>query len=369
MDTISGISKNAAKKRRQRENRANSATPAIIADTSMPAIIAPNTSDATTAATDTSEYPDKKIVDLWRLAAVRAARKAWQRNYVEKQAWLKAEATPQPLWNIWSDLRQTAENYYHKQLFRTAPIAVYAIVEPTTATSPTPTEDDMNTVEKVDAELLRMEKNWAETRSGPFPEGIRNAMADLRAALEKPDSETEPASEQFESANDVRHVTAAAITTTITAPANAATTTTIPTPVTATTLAAFDSTPPVATPLRTSTTAPAPISTPAPAHSPNSSPIATFESDTATPAQTPTTTADSNPTTTTIEPQHDEEQTVGIEEENERSTEGEEDERQQRREKEGKGMEKEDGASERKNERREAIHETPETRRDEGGER
>ena len=203
MDTISGISKNAAKKRRQRENCANSATPAIIADTSTPAIIAPNTSDATTAATDTSEYPDKEIVDLWRLAAVRAARKAWQRNYVEKQARLKAEATPQPLWNIWSDLRQTAENYYHKQLFRTAPIAVYAIVEPTTATSPTPTEDDMNTVKKVDAELLRMEKNWAETRSGPFPEGIRNAIADLRAALEKPDSETEPASEQFEPAADI----------------------------------------------------------------------------------------------------------------------------------------------------------------------
>ena len=46
------------------------------------------------------------------------------------------------------------------------------VAEPPTATSPALTEDNMNTVEKVDVELLRMEKNWAETRSGPFPEGI-----------------------------------------------------------------------------------------------------------------------------------------------------------------------------------------------------
>ena len=41
-----------------------------------------------------------------------------------------------------------------------------------TAMSSAPTEEDMNTVEKVDAQLARMEQNWAEMRSGSFPEGI-----------------------------------------------------------------------------------------------------------------------------------------------------------------------------------------------------
>jgi hypothetical protein len=91
------------------------------------------------------------------------------------------------------------------------------VAELPTATSPAPTEDNMNTVIKVDAELLHMEKNWAETRLGLFPEGIQ-------AALEKPDSETEPASEQFELAADIQHITATANTTaTIPTPANTAT--------------------------------------------------------------------------------------------------------------------------------------------------
>ena len=32
------------------------------------------------------------------------------------------------------------------------------------------TEENMNTVEKIDIQLARMELNWAQTRSGPFPE-------------------------------------------------------------------------------------------------------------------------------------------------------------------------------------------------------
>ena len=43
-------------------------------------------------------------------------------------------AAQQPLWNIWSDVHQVAENYYYKQLYRTSPIAIYMIVKPNTAT-------------------------------------------------------------------------------------------------------------------------------------------------------------------------------------------------------------------------------------------
>jgi hypothetical protein len=80
----------------------------------------------------------------------------------------------------------------------------------------------MNTVEKVDAKLLRMEQYWAESRSGPFPEGIQNAMADLRALLEKQDTETTPASELSDLAVDVRHLTTTTTTTAIPGPANTA---------------------------------------------------------------------------------------------------------------------------------------------------
>jgi hypothetical protein len=90
-----------------------------------------------------------------------------------------------------------------------------------TATSSAPTEEDMNTVEKVDAQLACMEQNWAETRSGPFPEGIRNAIADLRFSLEKQDTETATASEPSDLAVDVRHVTTTTMTA-IPAPANTA---------------------------------------------------------------------------------------------------------------------------------------------------
>jgi hypothetical protein len=41
----------------------------------------------------------------------------------------------------------------------------------------------LNTVAQCDIRLLQMELDWKLTRSGPFPEGIRNAIANLRAVL------------------------------------------------------------------------------------------------------------------------------------------------------------------------------------------
>jgi hypothetical protein len=60
-----------------------------------------------------------------------------------------------------------------------------AATENTATSTPQATNDDIDTVEKADVGLLRMEQHWAESRSGPFPEGIRDAMAHLRAELER----------------------------------------------------------------------------------------------------------------------------------------------------------------------------------------
>ena len=204
--TTTTTSKNAAKKCRQRKNRAaaNSATPVTIADTSPPAVITPNGSETATAATDDSEYPNKAIKDLWRLVAQRAAKQAWQTKYAEKQRRLMAASAP-PNWDQWGDVHQSAVNFYYKQLYSTAPIAINAIVKPTAATDIPPpmqtdpgtvpawiTNDDCDTVTKVEAKLLCMQEYWAESRTGPFPESVRNAIADLCASFEKRDMETVP---------------------------------------------------------------------------------------------------------------------------------------------------------------------------------
>ena len=81
-----------------------------------------------------------------------------------------------PLWDSLSNVRQEAENYFHKQQLRTAPITTYPIVEPTTTTNRStpkytetvtlpaqPARDNGDTVEQVDAKLLRMEQYWAES--------------------------------------------------------------------------------------------------------------------------------------------------------------------------------------------------------------
>jgi hypothetical protein len=65
-----------------------------------------------------------------------------------------------------------------------------------------------------------MEQNWAETQSRPFPEGVQNAIAKLRASLEEQDTETIPPSQPADPAVDIRHVTTT--TTTTSAPTNTA---------------------------------------------------------------------------------------------------------------------------------------------------
>jgi len=69
------------------------------------------------------------------------------------------------------------------------------------------TEEDMNTVEKVDAKLTHMEEYWAESQSEPFPEGIQIATMALRTSLEKRDVETTPTSELSDPVVNTRHVT------------------------------------------------------------------------------------------------------------------------------------------------------------------
>ena len=144
---------------------------------------------------------------------------ASEQNPVESET-----ATLQPLWNIWSDVRQVVEIFYYKQLYRTAPITVYAIVEPNAATPipiPDPTQnpatssasayDDMDSIEKINAELARMERDWAETRARPFPEGIRNAFEELRVEQVKQDTEAaqsiKPISAQVQTEVKLTHTT------------------------------------------------------------------------------------------------------------------------------------------------------------------
>ena len=156
-----------------------------------------------------------------------------------------------------------------------------------------------------------MEQNWAKTRSGPFPERARNAIAKLRASLEERDTETIPLSQLTDPVLDVRHIT------TTSAPAYAATPTTTSTITTTTTPAASVSITPITTPAPTSTTAVDPSSNAA------VEPMAIV---TQTIPERRSTKLPDN-------------------EVNERRTEGEEDERQQREEK-GKRVEKEGGTRE-----------------------
>ena len=123
--------------------------------------------------------------------------------------------------NIW---RKAAKNICKREE-RLATIATTtttpAYTKPTISAL---TEENMNTVEKIDAQLARMEQNWAKTRSGPFPERTRNTIVKLRASLEEPDTETVPPSHPADPAIDVRHVSTT--TTSLSAPAYTATPTT-----------------------------------------------------------------------------------------------------------------------------------------------
>ena len=149
------------------------------------------------------------------------------------------------------DVRQAAVNFYYKQLYSTAPIAVNTIVKPTAATDiPPPMQtdprtvpawivnDDCDTVTKVEAKLLRMQEYWAESRTGPFPESVRNVITDLQATFEKRDRET--------IANP--------------SPASTTTTATIPAPANTATPAIYETATTATTPTHTDTAAPTAIS-------------------------------------------------------------------------------------------------------------
>jgi len=82
----------------------------------------------------------------------------------------------------------------------------------------TNTSAALNTVAQCDARLLQMEFEWKLNRSGPFPHGIRNAIANLRAALVIREAEAS------------KETTYETTTATIPAPANAATPTTTSAP-------------------------------------------------------------------------------------------------------------------------------------------
>jgi len=87
--------------------------------------------------------------------------------------------------DIW---RKAAKNLRKRKeclsVIRTGPETKPAVIAEAT-TTPVYTNHivSANTVEQVDTRLLEMEQHWLQTRSGPFPEKIRNAMTDLRAAL------------------------------------------------------------------------------------------------------------------------------------------------------------------------------------------
>jgi hypothetical protein len=83
--------------------------------------------------------------------------------------------------DIWKNAARKARA--HDKHAATNPIAnnigtTTTTTTPLAATNKNPTalsaltEADMNTVEKIDAQLARMEQNWAETQSGPFPEHV-----------------------------------------------------------------------------------------------------------------------------------------------------------------------------------------------------
>ena len=64
-------------------------------------------------------------------------------------------------------------------------------------------EEDMNTVQKIDAQLACMELNWAQTCSRLFPECPQNAIVKLQASLEEQDTKTIPPSQPANPAADI----------------------------------------------------------------------------------------------------------------------------------------------------------------------
>ena len=113
--------------------------------------------------------------------------------------------------NVWRKAtKKLRKHEEHISGIRTGPETKPAAVAATTATptytnpiTSALTEENMNTVEKIDAQLARMELNWAQTRSGPFPERTRNTIVKLQASLEEQDMETIPPSQPADPAVDI----------------------------------------------------------------------------------------------------------------------------------------------------------------------
>ena len=111
--------------------------------------------------------------------------------------------------NIWRKAAKNIRKHEERLTAIAATTTTHTYTNPATFAL---TEENMNTVEKIDTQLARMEQNWAETRSGPFPEGVRNAIAKLRASLEEQDTETIPPLQPADPAVAVRHVATTTIT-------------------------------------------------------------------------------------------------------------------------------------------------------------
>ena len=83
--------------------------------------------------------------------------------------------------DIW---QKAAKNLRKHEVIRTGPETKPAVIaEAKTTPAYTNHIVSANTVEQVNTRLLEMEQHWLQTQSGPFPEKIRNAMMDFRAAL------------------------------------------------------------------------------------------------------------------------------------------------------------------------------------------
>jgi hypothetical protein len=99
--------------------------------------------------------------------------------------------------NIWRKAGKKLRNS-EREILSAQPLTLtvtLTVTTPAPATSPSKTSNAtlLNTVASCDTRLLQMEQEWAQTRSGPFPNGIRNAIVNLRAALVIREAEAEEA--------------------------------------------------------------------------------------------------------------------------------------------------------------------------------
>jgi len=97
--------------------------------------------------------------------------------------------------NIWQKAGKKLCNCGHEILSEQplSPTVTLTVTTPVPATSPSKMSNAtlLNTVASCDTRLLQMEQEWAQTRSGPFPNGIQNMIVNIRAALVIREAEAE----------------------------------------------------------------------------------------------------------------------------------------------------------------------------------